>query len=508
MDLDTVPYSTVVSNLWYRLVPTVPPDAHHRCYLFPCQLLNHPMPSPTQRQRLLTAPVLPLMLGQALPVIAVISLQTLVGVAETFYVSFLGTDALAGVALVFPVVMLMTMMSAGGIGGGVSSAVARNLGAGRTKDANALVLHALVLAVVCGLIFSAGVLAGGSFLYRTLGGSGRALDAALTYSRFVFMGSIPIWMVNQLAAALRGAGNVRAPAVVSFVGAAILIPLSPGLIFGLGPLPALGIAGAGTAVTLYNSLAALVLLSILIRGRTGLTLRWAPLQARLFKQILGVGFLSAVGTFQLNATVVMVTGVVGLFGTDALAGYGTASRLDYALTPPLFGLGTAVVTLVGTAIGAGNKARARQVAWTGALLAFAVTETIGLVVTVMPNLWLGIFSHDPAVLATGALYLRWIGPIYGATGLSMLFYFAGQGNGRVAAPFLAGTIRLLFVILAGWLAVVRLRAGLPILFLIVATGAVLSATITAIAVSAQLGTRLPAFLAPLVIRRPKTDASS
>ena len=96
----------------------------------------------TLRQRLLTAPVLPLMLRQALPVIAVLLLQTLVGVAETFYVSFLGTDALAGVALVFPVAMLMTMMSAGGIGGGVSSAVARSLGAGKTKDANALVSHA------------------------------------------------------------------------------------------------------------------------------------------------------------------------------------------------------------------------------------------------------------------------------------------------------------------------------------------------------------------------------
>ena len=309
----------------------------------------------TLRQRLLAAPVLPLMLQQALPVIAVLLLQTLVGVAETFYVSFLGTDALAGVALVFPVVMLMTMMSAGGIGGGVSAAVARSLGAGRIKDANALVLHALVLAIFFGLLFTAGVLAVGPALYRALGGSGRVLDAALTYSRFVFMGSVPIWVVNQLAATLRGAGNVRTPAVVSFVGAAILIPLSPGLIFGIGPLPALGIAGAGTAVTLFNSLAALVLLWIMIKGRAGLALSWAPLQSRLFKQILGVGLLSAVGTFQLNATVVMVTGVVGLFGADALAGYGTASRLDYVLVPPLFGLGTAVVTLVGAAIGAGDR---------------------------------------------------------------------------------------------------------------------------------------------------------
>ena len=231
-----------------------------------------------RQQRLLTAPVLPLLLRQALPIIAVLVLQTLVGVAETFYVSFIGTNALAGVAMVFPLVMLMTMMSAGGIGGGVASAVARSLGAGKTRDADALVLHALVLAIVFGLIFMIGVVAGGPVLYRALGGTGRALDAALIYSRFVFIGAVPIWIVNQLAAALRGAGNVRTPAIISFIGAGVLIPLSPALIFGLRPFPALGIAGAGTGLSLFNSLAALVLLRIMMSGRAGLTLKWARLE--------------------------------------------------------------------------------------------------------------------------------------------------------------------------------------------------------------------------------------
>jgi Na+-driven multidrug efflux pump len=81
-------------------------------------------------------------------------LQTFVGVAETWFVSFLGTSAIAGVALVFPLFMLMTMMSNGGIGGGVSSAIARAIGAGRTKDAEALALHAIVIAVAFGAVFT------------------------------------------------------------------------------------------------------------------------------------------------------------------------------------------------------------------------------------------------------------------------------------------------------------------------------------------------------------------
>src|ERR1700733_4831504 len=147
------------------------------------------------RQRLLTAPVVSLILQLAWPVIVVLLLQTLVGIAETFYVSFLGTNALAGVALVFPVVMLMTMMSSGGIGGGVSSAVARAIGAGRSVDANALVLHALVLAVVFGMAFTIGVLGTAPILYRALGGNGRVLDVALTYSKIIItihIGAAPI----------------------------------------------------------------------------------------------------------------------------------------------------------------------------------------------------------------------------------------------------------------------------------------------------------------------------
>lgn len=438
------------------------------------------------RQRLLTDPVMPLMLRLALPVIAVLVLQTLVSVAETFYVSFLGTDALAGVTLVFPVVMLMTMMSAGGIGGGVSSAVARAVGAGRTADADALLLHALVLAIVFGGLFAAGALAAGPTLFHALGGSGRALDAAVTYARFVFIGAVPIWMVNLFAAAMRGAGDVRTPTTVSLIGAALLVVLSPALIFGIGPFPRLGIAGAGTAVTLFYAFASLALIRIMASGRTGLRLKWSRLEWRFFADILRVGLLSAAGTLQLNGTVVLVTGAVGMFGADALAGYGIASRLDYVQIPLLFGLGTAVITLVGSAAGAGDRQRVRKAAWAGALLAACVTETIGLVAAAIPSLWLRLFSDDPAVLAAGAIYLHSVGPAYGATGLGMLLYFASQGYGQVVAPFIAGTIRLAVAAGGGWLAIAHFGAPLWVLFVIVAAGAILSGTITAASVAMRL----------------------
>jgi putative MATE family efflux protein len=423
-------------------------------------------------------PIVPTMFRLALPTVSVLVVQTLVSVAETFYVSFLGTTAIAGVSLVFPVVMLMTMMSNGGIGGGVSSAVAREIGAGRQKDADALLVHAIVLAVGFGLLFTAGALIFGPDLYRSLGGHGAILATALTYSTFLFAGAVPIWLVNLIASALRGAGDVKVPALVTLIGAATLIPLSPAFIFGFGPLPRMGVAGAGLAVCIYYIAASIALIAYLASGRATLLLRFAPLQMRLFRLILGVGLLSAVGTLQTNITVVLLTGAAGSFGTAALAGYGIASRLDYLLVPLLFGIGAAVLTMVGTNVGAGKAERARQIAWTGAAAGFLLTGTIGCAAALFPAAWLGLFTHDSAVATAGTLYLRTVAPFYALYGAGFILYFASQGAGRVTWPFLAGTARLMVSAGVGWLVVFHYSASIGTLFGVIAAGSVTYAIIT------------------------------
>jgi putative MATE family efflux protein len=443
------------------------------------------IPAPVKRlsisQAILEGPILPTMLRFAVPTVAVLVAQTLVGVAETFYVSFLGTEALAGVALVFPVLMLMQMMSNGGLGGGVASAIARAVGAGRRTDADALLFHAMIIAIIAGLLFMAGALLFGPALYRALGGHGAALAAAVLYSALIFIGAVPIWMTNLASAALRGVGNVKAPAWIILAGSALTIPLSPAFIFGFGPFPRLEVAGAGVTILLYYLGSTIVLFFYLRSGYAGLSLGWAKLEWRLFKDILRVGLLSALGTLQSNLTVVLVTGAVGFFGIEALAGYGTASRLDYIMIPLMFGLGTALVTMVGTNVGAGQVARARRIAWTGAVFAALVLEAIGLFVAVLPQAWMGIFTNEPAVLATGSLYLRQVGPFYGFIGLGLLIYFASQGAGTILWPFLAGTLRLVIAALIGWIAVTRFHASVGVLFALVALSSIAYAAISAAA---------------------------
>jgi putative MATE family efflux protein len=416
--------------------------------------------SEATRVALLTAPILPTLLKLALPTVTVLVAQTAVNIAEAYYVGFLGTDALAGAALVFPIFMLMTMMSNGGLGSGVASSVARAIGAERRDDADTLLFHAMVLAIIAGALFTFGALLLGPALYRLLGGHGDALDAAIKYSNFLFAGAIPVWIVNLQAAALRGAGNVKVPALVTLVGAMVMIPLSPILIFGFGPFPRLGIGGAGLAFGLYYCGAMLFLMHYMTSGRSGLTLRIARLRSALFADILKVGIPTALNAVLTNLTVILVTGAVGLFGTTALAAYGISSRLDYIMIPLLFGVSTATLTMVGVNMGAGQNERARRIGWTSGIVGLLLTGTIGLAVALYPPAWLRLFSHDAHVVRDGTIYLHIVAPAYCALGFGFVVSFAAQGTGRALWPLAAGAVRVLIAAGGGWLAVTAFGAGM------------------------------------------------
>ena len=403
---------------------------------------------------LLEAPIAPTLLRLGAPNVLVMLAQAGVGLIETYFVGKLGTDALAGMALVFPAVMLMQMTSAGAMGGGIASAIARALGARRRDDADALVLHALLIAAVFALVFMITVVAGGRWLYTRMGGSGGALDAAMVYSNWVFGGALLVWLFNTLSAVIRGTGNMALPAYVTVAGAVLLLPLSPLLIFGWGPLPGLGIAGGAIALLLYYLAGSAVLAAYLWSPRSllrpslrGLQLRWA-----LFADILRVGLVGTVSTVATNLAIGITTALVGAYGTAAIAGYGTASRLEYLLVPLVFGLGAPLVAMVGTCIGAGQRERALRATWIGAAIAFAMTEAIGLWAAAYPAAWLSLFNTEPAMIEAGSQYLRIVGPWYGFFGLGLVLYFASQGAGRLLWPVLGNIARLVVAVAGGWLA--------------------------------------------------------
>ncbi|MEP9349157.1 MATE family efflux transporter [Xanthobacter sp. KR7-225] len=415
-------------------------------------------------RRLVEAPILPLLLSMAWPNMLIMVAQAATGLIETWWISRLGTDALAGMALVFPPVMLMTMISAGAMGGGISSAVARALGAGRREEADGLVLHAVVLNLALGAAFSFVFLMFGRSIYGAMGASGGALEAALAYSDTVFAGIVFVWLMNALASVIRGTGDMLYPALVICMGVVFLIPASPLLIFGFGPVPGLGIAGGGVALTLFYAAGTIVMAWRVASGRNPARFRWVRLRWAPMKGILRVGAVSAIASIQTNLTIAGATALVAAAaGVEAVAGFGTGARLEYLLIPLIFGIGAPLVALVGTNIGAGRGDRALAIALLGGGLAFIVTEAIGIAAALWPAAWLSLFSDDPAMIAAGSQYLRIVGPAYGFFGLGMSLYFASQGAGRLFWPLASGSLRVALALGGGWLAL-ALTGSLAALF--------------------------------------------
>jgi putative MATE family efflux protein len=433
---------------------------------------------------LLDAPIFPTLLRLATP--NVLNLLALAGMItfDALFLGRLGADALAGVSLAFPFVMLMQHATNSGMGGGVSSAIARALGAGRREQADALAHHAFVLALALAALFSASMLFGGPFLFRWMGGQGEMLSAALAYSNVAFGGAASICMLNLLGNAVRGTGNMSLPAAV-LVGSVIgHVLVSPVLIFGAGPLPALGPAGAGWGLVTSFGIGSLVLLLYLRSPRSLVTLRLSgvPLRRELFADILKVGVPGLINTAITNVSVVILTGIAGNLSRETAIGYAMGARLEYLLIPLAFGFGTAIVAMVGTNWGAQQHRRARAIAWTGAATIAAACAAIGLFVALFPRLWMGLFSTDEEIIAVGAAYLRILGPIYGFYGVGMAFFFAAQGFGRVVLAVTANAIRLLASAGGGLAAIYWFDLGASGFFIAIALGFCAYAGLTAYAV--------------------------
>ena len=429
---------------------------------------------PARTVRLLDAPMVPTLLALAAPNAAVTLFQSGVSVLDAYFVARLGADAIAGVSLVFPMVMLMQTMSSGGMGGGVSSAIARALGGGRRNDADALVAHALFIALGFGLVFTGAVLLGGPALYRAMGGRAATLEAALAYSNVLFAGAVAAWTFNTLTNVVRGTGHMALAAILVLGTSLLQLALSPTLINGWGPFPRLGVRGAAVALVVAFTVGSAVVVGYLASGHGLVRLR-GDIRPRvaLFRDILRVGVPGALNTVLTNSTVLLLTGIVGQFGTYALAGYGIGARLEYLQIPLVFGMGAALVAMVGTNVGAGRQRRAERVAWTGAALAAAATGVLGVWGALFPSIWLGLFTTEPEVIAAGSAYLRIVGPVYAFFGVGLALYFASQGAGRLRWPIIASVVRLAVAVGGAWLGGLVLGGGFTAVFAAMAVSLVL-----------------------------------
>jgi putative MATE family efflux protein len=401
---------------------------------------------------LLDGPILRTLLWLAAPNVVALTAGTCVAIAETSYIGRLGVEPLAAMALVFPFVILMMTMSGGAMGGGVASSIARALGADDTDRAGALAVHALMIGASFGLVFMTSMLIFGPRLLAMLGGQGRVLSEAIGYSQIFFGGAVIPWVMNTLAALLRGTGNMKLPSAVILNSALFQIILGGVLGLGLGPIPQFGMRGVAAGTLIAFSSGALIMAWYLLSGRSRvkLSFRGFRFQRAMFYDILQVGAIACFSPLQVVLTVTIFTHLLATLGTEVLAGYGIGARLEFMLTSLAFAVGIASVPMIGMAIGAGRVARARRIAWTAGVVSFAAVGCVGGFFAVFPDIWVNIFTDNAAVRAASRQYLSTAAPLLGFIGLSISLYFSSQGAAKVLGPVLAQTARLIFIIAGGW----------------------------------------------------------
>lgn len=406
-------------------------------------------------------------LALAAPTTLVVLLQAAGQLAETWLAARQGTVALGAWAVVLPFGLMLQQMSAGAMGGGVVSAIARSLGAGNRDEASALVVHALIIAGVAASIFMF-LLAGiPHIVFGAIAGPEIAA-AATPYAFWLFgAGAIPVWAANTLASVMRGGGRHALAARVLVFSAVAYPPLAWLLMEPLGQ----GLVGAGMALAITQAVAALALGILVIRGGAGFHphLR-TRLRADLFRRILSVGLIASLLAVIANLTTILVTAQLAVYGIAAVAAYGISARLEFLMIPLSFGVGSALTALVGRAVGARDWVTARRTAWTGGLLTLAIAGSVGLLVGLFPASFAAIFASGPEVAAIATRGLRYTGPAFGGFGLGMAMYFASLGAGRMLWPFFAATSRLCLAVGGGWFLGQYAGYGIEGYFMAVAAG--------------------------------------
>ena len=396
---------------------------------------------------LTTGPITRTLLRLAWPVMLSNLFQTLYNFADRLW---LGQEpsgvGIAAVQLSFPLVFL-TISVASGITVAGMALVAQYTGANRTEDANLaagqVFVFSAALAIILAIIgyFTAGPV-------MSLMGSDPALIAAsASYVRIIFMGTPLIFTTFLFAALLTGVGDTITPMILMGVSVLANIILDPFFIFGWGPFPEWGIAGAAVATVLSRGLVALVGFYLLFSGRLGIHIRVPHLKPQWDKirQIASIGSMSSIGQTGTAIGFALLNRSLAVLGTPVITAFGIGTAFISIVLMPAMGLGQATATMVGQNLGAGQPKRARRVAWDGMLIASLILVAAAALVMPFRSFLITIFmsdSTDPSVLPIGIRMLKIVGFAFPFMGIIQVIIGVYQGSGHTAYSMFFGLFRL------------------------------------------------------------------
>lgn len=411
----------------------------------------------------------------ALPMTAEMMTVSVVKLVDAFWLGRVGPAALAVVSMAGT--LIWTLNSVGqGLGVGAMAIVARRTGERDSAAADQAVLQALILgAVVSAVIGAVGFLFAEEML-ALLGAEAEVIVLGSPYLRISFAAFFTVTFLYLINAMLRGAGSATTAFGILALVTLINIVIEPFLIFGLGPLPPLGVRGAALAAVLSQTIGVAVQFYILLSGR--LPIRIPLDQFRLNAQVMGsmisIGLPSMVQLALRMISRLVVVAIVALFGTVCVAGYGIAYQLGLMVLIPAYGLANAAATLVGQNLGAEQPQRAERAGWLSAAYVVALMAAVGAIFVIFAERIVSIFTTDPAVLQAGvlALIVMASGYLFSALGVNMGRALDGAGN--TFPPMLINGLTMwgLLIPLAYWLSRVMFWGPLGIWVAVVTSDAI------------------------------------
>ncbi|MFC1697730.1 MATE family efflux transporter [Nanoarchaeota archaeon] len=386
----------------------------------------------------------------AFPIIIGMILHNLFNIVDTFYVAKLGSDALAALSLSFPVFVFMIALGTG-LTIGVSSLVARTVGSKSKRNIKnkliSITENGFIVAFFIYVFFAIVGIATVEPLFTFMGASASVLPLIKQYMIVIYLGNFIMFFGMVAGGLLYGSGNTLFPALGLVVSTVVNILIDPLFIFGGLGIPAMGVMGAAIATIIARFIGMLFVFGYLFSGKAIVKLQFRKFlyNAKIMKEILVVGIpaslsqmLSSIGLFFLNK-------IVAVFGTAAIAAFGLGYKFDLVAMLPAMGIAIATITIVGQMVGAKKTQKAKIATWTASIMVFIFMETIGLLLFLFPEFFMGIFTKDAEVIMIGIKYLKIVALSYGFIGITMICSSAFQAIGKAMPALFLVILRLVIV---------------------------------------------------------------
>lgn len=386
-----------------------------------------------RRALFLTGSIPRALLALAAPIILGNVLQAGYQLTDAFWVGRLGAAAVAAVSVSMPVTFLVIAIGSGLAMAG-ATLTAQYMGAGRQDRVNHVAAQTMLMVTVTSVLLGGlGFMLAPSFL-ALLGVAPEVYKGALGFMRVSFIGVIFVFIFFMFQSLMRGVGETRIPLLIVLVTVILNFGLDPLLIFGWGPVPALGVKGAAGATLITQCLAASLGLMVLLRGRHGIALSW-----RLFtpdwayiKKAFFLGFPGSVELSTRSLGLMVMSFLAASFGTLTIAAYGIGSNILQLITIPAMGLSMSVSTLVGQNIGAGKLDRAAQITKLGVLFGCGALTIIGAGAYFSASHIVAFFvPDDPDVIREGGHFIRIMALAWGGIAVQLCIASAFRASGNM-----------------------------------------------------------------------------